>query len=92
MVLDRVLSLPVDQLKVQVRVGFRLFPDIPAMMEHFARSMADEIRANNEAGQPTRWIRRWLSACHVHNGESDADHSGPVDAQCRTSGRAGSQA
>ncbi len=92
MVPDRVLSLPVDQLKVQARVAVRLFPDIPAMMEHFARSMADKVRENNEASQPTRPIRRRLSACYVHNRESDADHSGPVDAQCRTSARGGSQA
>lgn len=26
------------------------------MMVHFARSMADEIRASNEAGQPAGWI------------------------------------
>jgi CRP-like cAMP-binding protein len=49
MVPDRVLSLPVDQLEVQARVAVRLFPDIPAMMERFARSMADKVRANNEA-------------------------------------------
>lgn len=54
--LHRILTLPVAELLRQARVGLRLFPGLPAMMEHFAQAMADEIRRNNELGQPTRWI------------------------------------
>jgi glucosamine-6-phosphate deaminase len=56
MSLDEMLRLPTEQLLERARVGVRLFPDIPTMMEYMARSMADEIRANNERGKPTRWI------------------------------------
>jgi glucosamine-6-phosphate deaminase len=53
---DQILRLPTEQLLVQARVGVRLFPDIRSMTEYMARSMADEIRAHNARGEPTRWI------------------------------------
>lgn len=56
MTLDETLTLPVNDLLNRARVGVRLFPTIPEMMEHLARSMADEIRNNNQSRQPTRWI------------------------------------
>jgi glucosamine-6-phosphate deaminase len=56
MTLEEIFSLPVEGLTKQAKLGVRLFPDIPAMMEYFARSMADEISTNNERNQPTRWI------------------------------------
>jgi glucosamine-6-phosphate deaminase len=56
MVVEDILSVPIDRLIKRARMGVRLFPDISSMIEHFARSMADEIRANNERKQPTRWI------------------------------------
>jgi glucosamine-6-phosphate deaminase len=56
MSLQQWLSLPVAELLSRARLGVRLFPDIPAMMEHFARSMADEISCNNAKNEPTRWI------------------------------------
>lgn len=56
MTLEEILSLPVDEVIKRAKMGVRLFPDIPSMIEHFARSMADEIRANNEQHKPTRWI------------------------------------
>ncbi|MBI3697902.1 MAG: hypothetical protein HY238_24100, partial [Acidobacteria bacterium] len=52
----RLMEMPIDELERQVRLKFRLFPDIPALLAHFARSVADEIRANNERGEPTRLI------------------------------------
>jgi glucosamine-6-phosphate deaminase len=73
MTLQEILELPADQLVKLARVGLRLFLDIPSMMEHMAQSMADEIRANNQRGQPTRWILpvgpvkqyfRLLEICH----------------------------
>jgi glucosamine-6-phosphate deaminase len=56
MTLEEILELPTDQVVKLAGVGVRLFPDVPSMMEYMARSMADEIRANNEHGKPTRWI------------------------------------
>jgi glucosamine-6-phosphate deaminase len=56
MTLEQIFSLPVESLANLAKLGVRLFPDIPAMMEYFARSMADEISANNDRNQPTRWI------------------------------------
>ncbi len=56
MTLNEILELPVDQMVKLAGVGVRLFPDVAGMMEYMARSMADEIRANNEHGKPTRWI------------------------------------
>jgi glucosamine-6-phosphate deaminase len=56
MTLEQIFSLPVESLMNLARLGVRLFPDIPAMMEYFARTMADEISANNNRSQPTRWI------------------------------------
>ncbi len=56
MTLEQQLSLPVEELARRSPLGVRLFADIPAMMEYFARGMADEIRSNNDRGRPTRWI------------------------------------
>jgi len=56
MTLEQIFSLPVESLTNLAKLGVRLFPDIPAMMEYFARSMADEITANNDRSHPTRWI------------------------------------
>lgn len=56
MTLDEILSLPVEDLLKRARAGVQLFATIPDMMEHLARSMADEIRLNNQKGHPTRWI------------------------------------
>lgn len=54
--LNQILTLPVDRLEKEARCGIRLFPSIPDMMEQFAQSMRDELRENNAAGRPTRWI------------------------------------
>src|SRR5690348_15197306 len=56
MTLEQILQLPVEELLRLARVGVRLFPDIPAMIEYFARIMVDELRLNNQRGEPTRWI------------------------------------
>lgn len=54
--LNEMLTLPVPDLLRRARMGLQLFPDIPAMMDHLARYMADEICSNNERKTPTRWI------------------------------------
>ena len=56
MTLEEQLTLPVGEVLQHARMGCRLFPDIPAMLDHLARSMADEIRGRNALGEPTRWI------------------------------------
>lgn len=56
MKLAQILTLPVEQLEQHAHMGVRLFPDIPAMMEYFAGIMIDELRRNNQKGEPTRWI------------------------------------
>ena len=56
MTLEEILELSTERLVKAARVGVCLFPDISTMMEYMARSMADEIQANNLRGEPTRWI------------------------------------
>ncbi len=56
MTLEEILRLPVEEMIQRAKMAVRLFPDIPAMIEYFARSMAEEIQVNNEQGKPTRWI------------------------------------
>lgn len=51
-----ILQLPVTDLLARARTGVRLFPDVDAMLEHMADSMAKELRADNGTKQPTRWI------------------------------------
>jgi len=50
------MQLPLDELRRRARVPFRLLPDIPSVLNHFARSVADEISSRNQRGQPTRLI------------------------------------
>lgn len=52
----RLLALPVEQLRQRARLPFRLLPDIPAVLDHFANSLLDEIRTRNHRGEPTRLI------------------------------------
>ncbi len=54
--IPEILALPVDNLFHKAKMGVRLFPSVPEMMDYFARSMADELRANHQKGEPTRWI------------------------------------
>jgi glucosamine-6-phosphate deaminase len=53
---ERLMEMPVEELELRARLKFRLFHDIPALLGHFARSIAEEIRARNERGEPTRLI------------------------------------
>ena len=54
--LDRLMQMPIEELETRARLKFRLFPDIPALLGHFAQSIAEEIRAHNERREPTRLI------------------------------------
>jgi glucosamine-6-phosphate deaminase len=50
------MDMPIEDLERRARLPFRLFPDLPTLLTHFARSIADEIRAHNERNEPTRLI------------------------------------
>ena len=50
------LTIPVADLSRYSKVKVEVLPDARTLMEHFARSIADEIRTNNTVGQPTRLI------------------------------------
>jgi glucosamine-6-phosphate deaminase len=51
-----IFQLPVAELLRCARTGVRLFPSVDAMLDFMAGSMAEELRRNNAAGAPTRWI------------------------------------
>lgn len=53
---SRLMQAPVAELRRRARLNFRLLPDIPALLDDFARSLADEIRARNARNEPTRLI------------------------------------
>lgn len=50
------LLIPPDELARASKVRVEIVADLPALFQHFARSIADEIKANNAAGKPTRLI------------------------------------
>ncbi|MBI5305754.1 MAG: 6-phosphogluconolactonase [Chloroflexi bacterium] len=50
------LTLAPGELPAASKVKLEIMPDLPALFHHFARSVADEINANNRAGKPTRLI------------------------------------
>ena len=50
------MRISVDELRASARTPFRLLPDTNALLVHFARAIADEIRSHNERGEPTRLI------------------------------------
>jgi glucosamine-6-phosphate deaminase len=49
-------QLPAAALAAHSPVPVTVLADLPALFHHFARTLADEIAANNAAGQPTRLI------------------------------------
>lgn len=50
------MRLPVEELRRQAKTKFRLLPDIPSLLDDFARTLADEIRSRNARKEPTRLI------------------------------------
>ncbi len=53
---DEHLSLPAQELASHSSVPLRILPTADALYRWLARTMADELAANNAAGEPTRWI------------------------------------
>jgi glucosamine-6-phosphate deaminase len=54
--LQAYLRIPVEELTQASKVPLTILPDLDVLHEHFARSVADEIKRNNELGRPTRLI------------------------------------
>jgi glucosamine-6-phosphate deaminase len=54
--LAALMELPVEELRRRARIRFRLVPDIPSLLDDFARSIADEIKNRNSRGEPARLI------------------------------------
>jgi glucosamine-6-phosphate deaminase len=54
--LPEYLHIPAAELAQGGKVALKILPDLPALYQHFARSIADEIQENNRLGNPTRLI------------------------------------
>ena len=53
---SQLMTLPIEVLEKQSKTRFRLLPSREALIDDFARSIADQIRARNEQNLPTRLI------------------------------------
>ena len=53
---DEHLSMPAADLAAIARHPLTVHPDTTELYYRLAREMADELRANNMRGEPTRWI------------------------------------
>jgi glucosamine-6-phosphate deaminase len=54
--LPEYLLIPAAELAQVSKVALTILPDLPALYQHFARSIADEIQENNRLGKTTRLI------------------------------------
>ena len=55
-VTEEMLAMSAEQLRQLSRHPLVITPTKQALYEHIARMMADELKARNERGEPTRWI------------------------------------
>jgi glucosamine-6-phosphate deaminase len=53
---DEQLTMPYSEVEKYSRHPLRVMPDLDALYTWLARLMADELKARNAAGEPTRWI------------------------------------
>ncbi len=90
------LTVSPEELQRVARVRLELVPDLTALYHHLARAIADEIRANNDAGRPTRLILpvgpvdHYAELVHICNDEriSWLDvHTFNMDEYCDWEGR-----
>ena len=51
--LDQILSIPVEELAASSKVPLEIVEDLDSLYLHFARSIANEIKDRNQAGEPT---------------------------------------
>jgi len=56
MSLEEILSIPAEKLGEAGPVKVNVMPDLNSFYMDFARTIADEIKANNASGKPTRMI------------------------------------
>lgn len=54
--LPEYLYIPASELAQSSKVRLEILPDLPALYQHFAQAIADEIQDNNNQGRPTRLI------------------------------------
>ena len=54
--LPEYLNIPASELARSSKVRLEILPDLPALYQHFAQAIADEIQENNIQGRPTRLI------------------------------------
>lgn len=54
--IDTWMQLPTETLQSEAKTPLRIVPDRMALYAAFAREIADEIKARNAAGEPTRLI------------------------------------
>jgi glucosamine-6-phosphate deaminase len=54
--LESILTIPADKLARASKVSLKIVPDLEGLYLHFAREIADEIKANNGTGTLTRLI------------------------------------
>jgi glucosamine-6-phosphate deaminase len=47
--LDPLFEVSIEELRARARIGIHLEPDIPRLLDHFARSIVDEIRSREVA-------------------------------------------
>lgn len=52
----RLTGLPVDELRRQARIPFRLLPDRDALLRDMADAILAEVRVHNQRNEPTRLI------------------------------------
>ncbi|HUG80206.1 MAG TPA: hypothetical protein VML01_00980 [Bryobacterales bacterium] len=53
---NELMRISVEELRARAGTSFRLLPSADALLDHFARSIADEIELRNARGEPTRLI------------------------------------
>ncbi len=53
---EEMLAMSAEKLQKVSRYPLRILPNKQSLYEWLARYMADEIKANNAQGKPTRWI------------------------------------
>ncbi|MEV4393800.1 hypothetical protein [Nonomuraea sp. NPDC049607] len=53
---DELLSMPAEDVAAIARHPLTVYPDTTELYYRLAREMADELRARNMRGEPTRWI------------------------------------
>jgi glucosamine-6-phosphate deaminase len=90
------LTLPAAELAAHSRIRLTILPDPPALFEHFARTLAEEIKANNQAERLTRLILpvgpvgqypRLVEICNAEGISWRSVHTFNMDEYCDWQGR-----